>query len=129
MEAETVATGSTFVRIDDRASLEAWLGGSGIGVIYLHDPYCPISATAYREVSRLPGPIGLVDVAASPELSQAIEAKTKVRHESPQAIVLVDGDPIWSASHFRISERSVAEALEWAQGLAGEGGADRSVAG
>jgi bacillithiol system protein YtxJ len=34
-----------------------------------------------------------------------------VRHESPQAILLRDGKPVWKASHFRITAGALAQAL------------------
>ena len=40
-----------------------------------------------------------VDVRAQRPLSQLIAARSGVRHESPQIILLRRGVPIWSASH------------------------------
>jgi hypothetical protein len=33
-----------------------------------------------------------------------------VRHETPQAILLRDGKPVWKASHFRITADALAQA-------------------
>ncbi len=100
-----------FERLETSGELDAWLAKGGASLLLLHDPYCPISASAYREMARLPGPIGLIDVAAATDLSRTVEARTGIRHESPQAILLRDGDPVWSASHYRISADAVAEAM------------------
>lgn len=102
---------AAFVPIEDEASLAPWLARPGPALVLLHDPYCPISAAAYREVARLPGPVALIDVAAAPELSDAVEARTGIRHESPQIILLRDGEPVWSASHYRVTESGIVEAV------------------
>ena len=84
-------------------------------VLFLHDYTCPISRNAYNEMSRLsPEIIGdtrLVDVGREHALSKTIEAETGVRHESPQAIILRDGKPVWDASHFAITAKRVTAAL------------------
>jgi len=84
-------------------------------VLFLHDYTCPISRNAYGEMQRLsPEIIGetrLVDVGREHALSKTIEAETGVRHESPQAIILRDGKPVWDASHFAITAKSVTAAL------------------
>lgn len=84
-------------------------------VLFLHDYTCPISRAAYNEMQRLsPEIIGetrLVDVGREHALSKTIEAATGVRHESPQAIILRDGKPVWDASHFAITAKSVTAAL------------------
>jgi hypothetical protein len=40
-----------------------------------------------------------------------------VMHESPQVIVLRNGQVVWNASHFRITADAVAEAVREAEGL------------
>lgn len=102
---------SAFEPVADEATLASWLDRRGPSLLLLHDPFCPISGAAFRQVARLPGPIGLVDVAAAPELSDAVEARTGIRHESPQIILLRDGAPVWSASHYRITESGITEAI------------------
>jgi bacillithiol system protein YtxJ len=44
-------------------------------------------------------------------LSQAIEAATGVRHESPQALVVQQGRVTWHASHGAITAPRLAAAL------------------
>jgi bacillithiol system protein YtxJ len=92
--------------------LEQWMGKPGPVLLYLHDPWCPINASSYRELGSLAGPIPIVDVAAGRALSKYVAERTGIRHESPQAILFKDGEPVWHASHFRITGTAVAEALE-----------------
>lgn len=79
--------------------------------IFLHDPWCPISARAYRQMERLGGSLPTVDVSRQRALSVEIERRTGVRHESPQVIVLRDAVAVWHASHGRITTDSVRAAI------------------
>ncbi len=103
-----------FVPVSDEDELEQWRARSAEGPVLLfkHDPYCSISFVAYRELDRLGGEIPTIDVAKSKALSMAIARQTGVRHESPQVIVLRDGEAAWSASHFAITADAVADALD-----------------
>ena len=102
---------AAFVEVNDEAALTSWLERQEPSLLLLHDPYCPISGAAYREAAQLPAPIGLVDVAASPGLSKLVETRTGIRHESPQIILLRDGVPFWSASHYQVTGSRITEAL------------------
>jgi bacillithiol system protein YtxJ len=79
-------------------------------VLFLHAPRCGISVRAYAEVERLGGEVALVVVAGDVDVKRAIAARTGVRHESPQVIVLRGGRPVWSASHFAITATAVRRA-------------------
>ncbi|MCC6315745.1 MAG: DUF2847 family protein [Thermomicrobiales bacterium] len=105
-------TDARFVLIADADALAAWLPPDGLALLYLDDPYCPICRRAKREMSRLDEEIALLDVHAHPELADVVEELTGIRHESPQTIVLRDGAPIWSASHYAIRADAVLRAME-----------------
>lgn len=79
--------------------------------LFLHDEWCPISGRAYEEMALVEGEVALVDVTAGRDLTAAIEARTGVKHESPQVIVLRDARARWAASHGSITREAVAEAL------------------
>ena len=53
-------------------------------------------------------PIFLVDVIADRQLSNHIESKWSIRHESPQLIVVEDGKAIYDASHISIDVRALS---------------------
>lgn len=81
-----------------RAFEEAW------AVLFKHSTRCPVSSAAHREVAafrrRHPdAPVYVVHVVEQRPLSQLVEQRTRVRHESPQAFVLVNGGVVWSDSH------------------------------
>ncbi|MDQ4123105.1 MAG: bacillithiol system redox-active protein YtxJ [Acidobacteriota bacterium] len=82
-------------------------------VLYKHSLTCPISHAAYEEMSLLKNePIRLVIVQDARAVSNEIAARTGLRHESPQTIILREGKPIWHASHYDITKTSVTRALE-----------------
>lgn len=83
-------------------------------VIFKHSTTCPVSAAVYNEMELFDGEVALVEVQRARELSQEIEKRTGIRHESPQVIVLEKGSAIWNASHWRVTARAVAEAIEQA---------------
>jgi bacillithiol system protein YtxJ len=79
-------------------------------VLYKHSPRCGISHRSLREVERFAEqvpdvPVYMVDVVSNRDLSDAIAERFEIRHQSPQAIVLENGQPTWHASHFQISAR------------------------
>jgi bacillithiol system protein YtxJ len=61
------------------------------------------------------GEVALVEIQAARELSREIENRTGIRHESPQVIILRDGQVVWNASHWKIDRRTVADAVREAQ--------------
>ena len=102
-----------FEEIATKEALEDVLDRSldGPVVLYLHDPYCGLSAMAHQEVSRLGFPVACVDVNARHDLSMEVERLTGVRHESPQAFVLRDRRARWSASHRKVTASAILDAM------------------
>lgn len=81
-----------------RAFEEPW------AVLFKHSTRCPVSTLAHREVAafrrRHPeAAVYVVHVVEQRRLSDAVAARTGVRHESPQAFVLVNGGVVWTDSH------------------------------
>ncbi len=106
-----------FVPVPDLDTLDEWLPRSGAVVLFLHAPRCGISVRAYRQVARLGGEVGLVDVACDHDVKEAIAERTGVRHESPQVIVLRRGRVVWVGSHGAITTAAVARACAIARSL------------
>ena len=71
-------------------------------VIFKHSTSCGISAGVYREVETVSSDVNLVVVQRNREISNEISHRTGIRHESPQAIVIVRGSPVYHASHWDI---------------------------
>ncbi len=108
---ELEVDGTRFVPIADVDAVRDLLTAPGPGMLFIHDPGCPVSAGAHREMARLGGEIPVVNVQRSHDISRAVEATTGVRHESPQVFVLSDGRVSWSASHTAITASAVREAI------------------
>ena len=88
-------------------------------VLYKHSATCPVSAAANREMKRFAesadAPVFKLVVQKSRNLSAEIERALDVRHETPQAIVLVQGRPVFNASHYRVKAETLREAIEEAR--------------
>ena len=57
------------------------------------------SGTAYK----------LITVQSHRWLAEEAASRLGIRHETPQAILLRDGRPVWNASHFRITKTKLDE--------------------
>ncbi len=102
-----------FVQVTDVGALEDWIARSehDTVVLFNHDPWCPISNRALKQMENVDDEIVLIDVSRERAITREIAQRTGVRHESPQVIVLQDGEPAWTASHFEISAEAVERAL------------------
>jgi bacillithiol system protein YtxJ len=115
--AEASKRAARFVPVEDAAALDALFARSEDAPVLLfkHSTTCPISAHAYREMSRLDAgaarEVALVVVQTARPLSNEIASRTGVRHESPQAIVLRRGRPVYTASHYDITAADVERAV------------------
>lgn len=102
-----------FVPVKDTQQVDALFAQSQDApvVVFKHDPYCPISANAHRQLSRIAGDIPTIDVAHDQAIASAITERTGITHESPQVIVLRGGKPVWSASLYDITTDAVQQAM------------------
>jgi len=102
-----------FVKITDKKSFEELASRSKDRpvVIFKHSLTCPISAAAYEQMAEFEGEIALIEVQRARELSTEIENRFGIAHESPQVIVLRNGQVVWNASHFKITADAVVEAV------------------
>jgi bacillithiol system protein YtxJ len=85
-------------------------------LIFKHSTQCPISAQAYEEFTQFDESAGelacgLVLVIEDRSLSDVIAERLKVRHQSPQAIIIKGGHATWHASHWSITADSLSDAL------------------
>jgi bacillithiol system protein YtxJ len=81
-----------------------------------HSTTCPISAAGYDEFAKFEqksnDQLYYLTVQDSRDLSNHIAEKFHVKHESPQAILFVNSDVAWHASHFKITAKSLSAAKE-----------------
>jgi bacillithiol system protein YtxJ len=102
-----------FIPIADTQTFEQLLTRSHAGpvIVFKHSSTCPISAAAYQQMSQLGADVSLVVVQRARDVSREIAQRTGVQHESPQAIVLRNGQAVWTASHYDITSDAVNNAL------------------
>jgi bacillithiol system protein YtxJ len=103
-----------FVPVADTKSLEELVARSHDApvIIFKHSSTCPISAAAYRQMSKLKEAVALVVVQRARDVSREVERQTGIEHESPQAIILRNGVAVWNASHWSITSDTVEEAFQ-----------------
>ena len=104
---------ANFIKLDSPEKLENLFRESHEKpvVLFKHSTTCPISVGVYEEVSRVSADINLVVIQSARHISSAIAEKTGIRHESPQAIILKDGEPIYYASHFDVTAKNIIAEL------------------
>lgn len=119
-----------FIDLGDIAALDQFLTQSVAApvVIFKHSETCGVSARAYSEMLKLAAQvaslssergnvsIGIVAIQTARNVSDEIEVRTGVEHESPQVFVMMNGQVVWSASHGAIRVEAVEQALLQAAG-------------
>jgi bacillithiol system protein YtxJ len=97
---------SNMVRLDTIEKLEQAIENSRVHPVLLfkHSRTCGISAGVMSEaISGVDATVNLVLVQDDRHISNEIAKRTGIRHESPQAIVIKDGEVVYHASHFDIT--------------------------
>jgi len=106
-------------QLSDLEMLEAAIAESSERPVLLfkHSRTCGISAEALDELqahvdrSRTDATYKVITVQSHRRISDEAAARLGVRHETPQAILLRHGRPVWKASHFRITADELSRAL------------------
>ena len=82
-------------------------------VLFKHSTACPISRNAHREMEQFTdADVNLVVVQSARELSNEIARRTGISHESPQTLIVRNGDVVWNAAHYDITADAVRAAVE-----------------
>jgi bacillithiol system protein YtxJ len=104
---------SPFIEIGSVAELDEFLAkaNGSATVLFKHSDTCGVSARAYAEMSTLREPVGLITVQKARAVSNEIEKRWNVDHESPQVLIIRDGEVVWDASHFHVKAQQVESAL------------------
>jgi bacillithiol system protein YtxJ len=101
-----------FIEISSPESLNEFLADvGGAAVLFKHSETCGVSSRAYGEMAKLKAPVGLVTVQKARAVSNEIESRWSVTHETPQVLIIRDGKLLWDASHFQIRAATVEAAL------------------
>jgi bacillithiol system protein YtxJ len=101
--------------VTDTQALEQ-LFGADEAILFKHNTTCPISAMAHEQMEsfeqRHPdAPVHLIDIHASRDLSDSIEERTGITHESPQVILLRGGKPVFHESRMEIRAEDLEQHL------------------
>jgi len=102
-----------FVEIDSVASLDEFLAtaNGAAAVLFKHSSTCGVSSRAHGEMSKLQQPVGLVTVQSARLVSDEIEKRWQIAHETPQVLIVRDGRIVWDASHSSVRASEVEAAL------------------
>ena len=104
---------SNLVELNTLDKLQAAIEESRIRPVLLfkHSTSCGISAGVFRDVKMVDADINIVVVQTDRHISNEIERHTGIKHESPQAIVLKNGEAVYHASHYDITLADLNEHL------------------
>lgn len=111
--------------LSDTAALDAAIAESRERpvLIFKHSRSCGVSCQAYDELhahigeAAVEASYNLITVQSHRGVSDETAARLGIRHETPQAIVLRNGVPVWSASHWRITAGELTRVLSQPAGL------------
>lgn len=81
-------------------------------ILFKHSNTCGVSARAYREMAKVEESISIITVQEARSLSNEIERRFELTHETPQVLIVRSGKIEWSASHFEITADAVNRAVE-----------------
>lgn len=102
-----------FKELRNLASLDSFLSQSNGDpvIIFKHSDSCGLSSRAYAQMSELERPVGLVTVQTARAVSDEIEKRMGIMHETPQVLIVSDGKVGWTASHGQVKAAAVEVAL------------------
>jgi len=105
----------SWTSLESANQIDAIKNNTGYSLIFKHSTRCSISMMAKRrfemDMDKLPAdmPLYFLDLIKYRELSGKVAQDFQVHHESPQMLLIKDGECILDQSH---SDISVEEALE-----------------
>ena len=103
--------------ITNRSQVSEIQNQSGYSLIFKHSTRCSVSMMAKRrfemdwEVIPADTSLYFLDLISFRDVSAEIAETFQVQHESPQILLIKDGDCILDASHSDISADEVAEVI------------------
>ncbi|MBO6536570.1 MAG: bacillithiol system redox-active protein YtxJ [Balneolaceae bacterium] len=87
-------------------------------VILKHSNQCATSFFAKKNLELIPledlenADLYIIDVIRQRPLSRYLEQKVQVRHESPQLLVLMNGEVAWHGSHHQVQSEYLLQTLQ-----------------
>jgi bacillithiol system protein YtxJ len=105
------------IALENQEQLDKLKSASGYSVIFKHNTTCPISKNTRANFEKNAGmlPEGtdvyFLDLLSYREISNSIAEQFDVQHESPQLLVIKDGQCTFSQSLYDISAEDAADAI------------------
>jgi len=114
-----------WVQLESEDAVEEVFAASGgrIQLILKHSQSCAVSFFAKQNLDSVPleewpeMDRSMVEVVRFRPISQYIAQKTSVRHQSPQVLVIANGEVIFHASHSEVNKVNIQQAYEKALAL------------
>lgn len=108
--------GTPLIPLKDPQELDRAVSG-GPAVLYKHSDRCFTCRRSLRQMEsfaeeRSDVPVYIVDVIGQRALSSRIAELLGVRHESPQAILVHNGHPVWNGSHFAVTAAALTSQVD-----------------
>jgi bacillithiol system protein YtxJ len=107
-----------FKELESEDQLQAIKGSKGYTVIFKHNTTCPISKSVRRhfevEAEQLPQveAVYFLDLLAHRNLSDAIAEQYNIEHESPQLLLIKEGQCTYHEALYDISAEATSEAIK-----------------
>ena len=80
-------------------------------VLFKHSNACGISSHVLEMASEIEGELNVIVIQENRALSNEAAIRTGHAHQSPQAFVLVNGKPVYHATHYGIDRYAIAKAV------------------
>lgn len=105
---------ATFAQLDSIEKLDDLFARSHNApvLIFKHSSSCGVSAGIQRQMKELDAEINIVVVQTARDISNEIAERTGIRHETPQAIILRNGEAVHYASHYSINPWEIEAELK-----------------
>ena len=102
-------------KIDTFEKFEELLKQEDQFFILKHSLTCPISHAAYQEYEKYAAgdqkiATYYLAVQEARPLSNELAEKFEIKHESPQALLIKNGEAVWNASHWKITNKNLSAA-------------------
>lgn len=105
---------ASFINLDSMEKLDDLFDRSMARpiLIFKHSTTCGVSSAISQRISKLDSEVNLVIVQKNRDISNAIAEKTGIKHETPQAIILRNGEAVYRASHYSIDPELLADEID-----------------
>ncbi len=106
-----------WINMNDLEQVKTIKNANGYSVIFKHSTRCSVSLMAKRSFEfdwdSIPEntPVYFLDLISHRDISAAIAETFQVHHESPQALLIKDGECVLDSSHSDISAEEIADMI------------------